>query len=365
MRNPNGYGGISHLGGNRRNPFRVRITSGWECDEKTGRMKQKYSTLGYYPTRKAAMMALAKYNESPYDIDASKVTLKEVYEKWSLRHFVDMGESSRAQYKALFKKFKTVENMKMTDIRKMHLQSIFDNNPDLSQSYQNKMKSLLKQIYKYCIEHDIVQKDYSQFIAITAKGKKESIHAPFKPEEIRLLWDNLNFGTPLQYSKKDTRDIYPVDTVLILIYTGMRPGELLIVENDNVFLEDRYIIGGFKTEAGKDRVIPIHEDIYPLIKKRKEQGGKYLIKYKSDNPPTLEQYRNYFWDPIIESFKLSHLPHDGRHTFATFADQAEINPMMVKRIMGHSIQDITQGVYTHKEAPELVEAVNKIIFLKK
>lgn len=365
MRNPNGYGGISQLGGNRRNPFRVRITAGWEYDEKTGKHKQKYSTLGYYPTRKAAMMALAKYNENPYDIDASKVTFKEVYERWFSRKFSTIAESSRRQYRAAYAKFKNIEKMKMADIRKKDLQAVFDENTHLSRIYQDKMKSMLRGMYRYCIEYDILQKDYSQFVTLTAENQKDSIHEPFTPEEIRILWDNLRLGTPLEYSKKDIRDIFPVDTILILIYTGMRPGEILKIECEKINLEERYMVGGFKTDAGKDRIIPIHDDIFDLVKARVEKGGRYLVPYKSDNPPTLQQYRVFFWDPIMEKLQLSHLPHDGRHTFATFADKYKLDPFMVKRIMGHKITDITQGVYTKKEAVELVAECNKIIFGKK
>ena len=183
-------------------------------------------------------------------------------------------------------------------------------------------------------------------------------------EEIKLLWDNLNLGVPLQYSRKDIRDIYPVDTLLILIYTGMRPGELLKLENENIFLEDRYMIGGFKSEAGTNRIIPIHEDIYPLIKKRKEVGGAYFVKYKTDLPPTLREYRKYIFDPMMEKLKLEHLPHDGRHTFSTIADNY-LELEMKKRVMGHAISDITQGTYTHKTTADLVEGINKVVFLEK
>ena len=364
MRNPNGYGGISNLGGNRRNPFRVRITSGWDYDEKTGKHKQKYSVLGYYPTRKAAMLALAEYNKNPYDVDSAQITFKEVYEKWSVRTFPDMSETLKGLYKSSFKKFEKLYNVKMIDIRKKHLQDVFDENKHLSNGYQEKMKGLLRNMFRYCIEYDILQKDYSQFVALTGSGKKESIHKPYTLDEIKLLWDNLELGVPLQFSKKDIRDIYPVDTLLILIYTGMRPGELLKIENEKIFLEDRYMIGGFKSEAGTDRIIPIHEDIYPLIKKRKETGGKYFVKYKTDTPPSMQQYRQYIFDPMIEKLKLEHLPHDGRHTFSTIADNY-IDLEKKKRIMGHTISDITQGTYTHKTAADLVEMVNKVIFLKK
>lgn len=365
MRNPNGYGGISNLGGNRRNPFRVRITGGWEYDEQNGKHKQIYKTLGYYPTRKAAMLALAEYNKNPYDIDSANITFKEVYEKWSLREFPGMGSSQINLMKVSFNRFESLHGLKMADIRKKHLQSVFDTNTQISKVYQEKMKSLLRRMYRYCIEYDILQKDYSEFVTLTASDNDKPIHSPFTAEEIKALWDNVDMGVPLQYSAKDTRDIFPVDLILILIYTGMRPGEILAIQNDNIFLNDRYMIGGLKTAASKNRIIPIHDDIFPLVEKRAKQGGKYFVKYKSDNPPILSQFRKYMFDPVMKELKLTHLPHDGRHTFATFADNSEVNPVMVKRIMGHAIPDITQRVYTHKDAPDLVNAVNKITFLKK
>lgn len=46
MKNPNGYGGVSKLPGNRRRPYRVRLTTGWQ--QEGGKRRQKYHTLGYY-----------------------------------------------------------------------------------------------------------------------------------------------------------------------------------------------------------------------------------------------------------------------------------------------------------------------------
>lgn len=365
MRNPNGYGGITELGGNRRNPFRVRITTGWEYDENTGKHKQKYATLGYFPTRKAAMIALAKYNESPYDIDASKVTFKEVYEKWYSTVAPNSSQSQLYTISAAYQKFAGLNNVKMVDIRKKHLQEVFDENSDLSSSMQDKMKVFLNKLFKYCMEYEIIQKDYSKFVTKTASNKRESIHKNFTDEEIQTLWDNLDLGVPLAFSRRDVRDIYPVDIILMLIYLGTRPGELLQMENANINLQERYMIGGFKTEAGMDRIIPIHDDIFPLVEKRYNEGGKWFIKYKSDNPLKLTQFRLYFYDPVMDKLNMAHLPHDGRHTFATFANKSEVNPIMVKRIMGHKIDDITQGVYTHVSTEEIVEAVNKITFIKK
>ena len=73
MRLPNGFGGIAKLSGKRRNPWRARITSGWEIDEKTQKVKQVYTTIGYYPTRQLALQALSDYNTNPYDLDAGRM----------------------------------------------------------------------------------------------------------------------------------------------------------------------------------------------------------------------------------------------------------------------------------------------------
>ena len=76
MRNPNGYGSVFKLSGNRRKPFAVRITQGYTNDG-----KQIYKYLSYHATRKEAMQALASYNANPYDIDLNNITFSELYLK--------------------------------------------------------------------------------------------------------------------------------------------------------------------------------------------------------------------------------------------------------------------------------------------
>ena len=58
-------------------------TAGWETDLEKGTCTQKYITIGYYPTQKEALQALADYNANPYDIATDTITFEEVYEKWS------------------------------------------------------------------------------------------------------------------------------------------------------------------------------------------------------------------------------------------------------------------------------------------
>ena len=97
MKNPNGYGGISKLPGNRRKPYRVRLTAGWQY-QTDGKPLQKYHTLGYYTSRRAALIALADYNKRPYDLNLQHITLGELYNQWYDKHTVRLSRSSRCSF---------------------------------------------------------------------------------------------------------------------------------------------------------------------------------------------------------------------------------------------------------------------------
>ena len=79
MKLPNGYGSVYKLPGNRRKPWAVRITVSRK-EDKDGKIHWKYKYLGYYETQSEALVALAHYNENPYDMDANKTTFAEVFE---------------------------------------------------------------------------------------------------------------------------------------------------------------------------------------------------------------------------------------------------------------------------------------------
>ena len=72
MKLPNGYGSVYKLSGKRRCPYRVVVTEQWQQDRETGKWKQKRKTIGYYETKAGALEALAEYNKSPFDLEASK-----------------------------------------------------------------------------------------------------------------------------------------------------------------------------------------------------------------------------------------------------------------------------------------------------
>lgn len=90
MKNPNGYGTVVKLSGNRRNPYAVRKTVGF--NEKGYPI---YKCIGYVSTKAEGLMLLAEYNRNPYDIDLHKITVEEVYDKWSKRDFPEFDTCKR------------------------------------------------------------------------------------------------------------------------------------------------------------------------------------------------------------------------------------------------------------------------------
>ncbi len=339
MRNSNGYGSIIKLGGKRRRPYAVRITAGWTDDG-----KQKFKYISYHAKKTDAVIALADFNKNPYDVDASKVTFAELYEKWSSQEYRTLSDSSAKGYRSAYKHCSTIYNKVFKEIKKTHLQGIIDEIE--SPSMAKMAKFLFMKMYKFGLENDIVEKDYSKFVKLpkeTTPKKK----LPFTKDEINLLWENVD---TIKYA----------DFTLILLYTGMRIGELLDIKKENIHLDQRYMIGGKKTAAGKNRVIPIHNRIVPLIQMRMEQSdNEWLFINKRGGKLQYSPFMKYHWPNLMEDIKAQHTPHDTRHTFISEMDRLGVNTILTKRIVGHANENVTQH-YTHKTIEELVQAVNKL-----
>ena len=335
MRHPNGFGTVVRLSGNRRKPFEVRVNT--RMDD---RNYPVYDVLGRFEDRQTALIALADYNKSPYDIGKKKLTFAEVYNLWYEHKFVKSkrkySRSSIDVTRGAYNKCADLHERQFADIRTLELQSILDNY-NLSHAYMEHIKNLFNQMYKYALEYDIVQKDFSQFCKITKEDDDEH-GIPFSNEDIAKLWT--------------AADSVPyADTILILIYSGWRVGEFLHLDEINI--TEMYFKGGVKTRASKNRVVPIHSKIAPLVADRMSSGWVSCSYTK---------YNEYFKSALAAvGINEPHTPHDCRHTFASLLNNAGANPISVKRLLGHaSGNDITEKIYTHKDLEQLRLAIELI-----
>lgn len=335
MRLPNGYGGIAKLGGNRRKPWAARLTIGFDDNG-----KQRYKYLGYYEKRTEALAALVEYNANPYDIDRRKITFAEVFEAWAARKFESVGSSSVRNYKSIYRKCSALYDIPFVDIKTNHLQGVVDAHKSLSGV--GLLKVLFAQMYAYALKYDICEKDYSLYVEVPTKTKKKE-KVPFSAAEVRTLWEHVHEPH--------------VDIVLILLYTGMRITELLEMRCENVHLSERYMVGGKKTEAGKNRFIPIHNDIVPLISAQLQEGKTFLFQSSRGNMIAYNYFAAYKFAPLMERLGMAHTLHETRHTFISQCDRLGLNTTAIKRIVGHASGDVTVH-YTHKDASELLSVID-------
>lgn len=351
MKLPNGFGSVHKLPGNRRKPWRARKTVRWETDFETGISKQIYVTIGYYPTQKEALQALAEYNENPYDISTQTITFAEVYEKWSEVHFQTIVPSARRTWKSAYSYCKPLYNMRMKDIRVNHLEQTIKD-ADVGANTKGRMKSLFNLMYKYALKHEIVDKDYAALCDSIKKPKPKIVRIPFSDSEVQQLWNNIHFPF--------------VDMVLIGIYSGFRPQELAILKISDLDLNNGTFTGGLKTDAGKNRTVPIHPGIADLVRKNYDKAvqmqSEYLFNDENGQQGTwltYDKYRGRF-NKIMKKLNMVHKPHDTRHTFITKAKAAGVDEYILKLIVGHEIQDITEKVYTHRTLEDMKTEIQKI-----
>lgn len=264
--------------------------------------------------------------------------------------------------------------MRVKDIRPRHLKWVMENGEvtiqrgkskgqkkKASPGTKSRIKSMFNLMFDYALENEYIQTNYARMFDISkdiviAKEKATRSHMIFSDEELAALWDK-------------AEEINYVDLVLIHCYTGLRPQELGLILLSNVHLEEDYMIGGMKTAAGKNRIIPIHPKIKNLIIKYYNTavniGSQYLINATdSENGSykmTYDKYA-YRYDKIIEMLNLNkdHRPHDPRTTFITKAKKAHVDENVIKLIVGHRINDVTEKYYTKRNTDWLLEEIKKI-----
>lgn len=362
MRLPNGFGQISKINARLRKPYRARVTIGFREDGRP--ICKNLKPQAYFETYNDAYAALLEYNRNPYELQ-DNLTVEGLYEKWSKDYFETLkNQSSIRSIKSAWSYCSILKKMSLSALRTRHIKGcindaelILNDGTKKKASVNTKMriKSLFNNMLDYALEYELIEKNYardfkiSNDILIEGRSNTKS-HMPFSDAELDILWNRVS--------------IPYVDAILIQCYTGFRPQELGLIRVENVDFEKGVIIGGMKTEAGTNRVVPIHEKIKELVKSRyfeaKKIGCEYLINCDGSRM-TYDKYRHRF-DKIVSMLKLhpDHRPHDGRNTFVTRCKHFDVDEYAIKYIVGHAITDITEKVYTQRDTSWLVTELKKL-----
>lgn len=264
------------------------------------------------------------------------ITLRQLFNEWLPIHSQAISDSAVKSYYIAFKHISNISDMPISDIHFQHLQNVINSMhvKGLSYSSCKKVRTLLNQLFNYAIIKDYPITNYAQHLNLgpnipTIKRRV------FTRQQINKLWD-----IDTSYSHM----------ILILLYTGLRIGELLNLRKQDINRRSSYlIVRHAKTKAGEGRIIPIHHRIIQLIERLYIDTDDYLfaISYTT--------FRKHFKD-IMKQLNCKHTIHDTRHTFASLLD-AVAPPNALRSLLGHKQGDITTRVYTHKTIRELRKSI--------
>lgn len=338
---PNGFGSITRKTGRRRRPYEIRKFI-------DGRQK----VIGYEVTYEAALAFLCEYNKNPLLFSPSEITFDELFCLVKAYLYPRIKQHTQQSYTAAYNHLKRLYDKQFAKIRIGDLQSAIRDIHDSGAGYstQKKARQVLHHMYSYAVKYEIIspERDISKYIDID-KDKKVYKKTIFNTRQIYKLFRATNH----RYAKM----------ILMHMMLGTRPSEFLAIERTDVKLRQRYlIIRESKTEAGRNRIIPLHKQTLPFWIEFLAENNKYIATDSNGIRLNYSRFRSRF-DKTLSELKIKrHTPHECRHTLASLLNNADANPTAIKRILGHASSNITEKHYTHKDLHQLKKAMDLIVF---
>lgn len=368
-RRPNGSGTVVKLSGRRRKPFCARVTLD-ERNPVNGEKKQL--VIGTFETYQEALNALSLYSLTKNNTISKKEAMEidpEVYQKVQEKmskkvptfldiyyildkeDFSSLSPHTQNNMHGAIKHLKKLHYLKIDQITLRMIQDVFDEDGS-NHGTQVHMKTICTKVFRYAVVNQFIDRndDYTSYIRVP-KYEESDMHRPYTINEILAL---KKAGTPEAH------------IMLIFIYTGVRINELLNINRDNIHIDEKcdddgterfisYMITGSKTKAGKNRIVPIHDDIKQYVIDELLTSEKRLVDVS---------YPNFTNRTVLvkvnKLLNTHHTMHDTRKTFATLCQMNNLNVYIRKKVLGHRMNDITFDVYTNESKNRLWTEINKI-----
>ena len=270
------------------------------------------------------------------------------------------------EYERLYRTYIKIafECKEVSSITQFDLQTFF-NSYEISEKFTTakKIYQLLKAVFEYAYIDEIVSRSPMAKVKCPTGEKEESTkHYKFTNAEMDALW---------RWSPNNDY----VQMILMMIYSGARPGEFLDVKKKYVNLEEGYfVITEGKNDLAKRRV-PIHNRMIPFYENWMQKNGEYLITKHNGDKFNLKtghgQFVDSYWSPVLRDIGIfeykneegemqEHQPHDVRHTFTSMWKEKKLDETFRRKIQGHSGKGIGEQVYTHIDMERLKDEINHL-----
>ena len=290
--------------------------------------------------------------------DEPQLTLQQVYEKWEPWYKPRVDKDTFGCYRAAYAYFKKLSDSKIREISASDLQECMDECPRGHRTHQN-MKCTAGLIWSFGMDNHYVDQDITKNLFV---GKGASVQRePLDDMEVEKIRKEIG---------KDRYAAY----VYALCYLGYRPGEMLEIKKDQVreHKGSLYIVEGKKTDAGRDRIVPVHKKIEPIIRYQLgTEGTDYLFPmhifdrkgtFRGFKVMTDNYFNKYAFRPLADRLGIpkNKVPYSARHTFSDKLKNAKGTDKVKAALIGHSDYKFTQKKYQSNSLDELVAAMASI-----
>lgn len=305
-----------------------------------GKLHQKQKTKGGFKNKTAALAyaanppAMVKKEKSP--------TLRSYWEVWEKSDYLDLSKSKQTAFRIAWGKLEQLAGEPIGELTIGDLQGCID---DQAQTYYpaRDMKTLLSHLYKRAVAEGTARTNLTEFIRLPPMNEKEL--QPFSGEELHKLWKAYGEGDSF------------IGYILLMVYSGMMPGELFNLKKDMIDFEKHTIIGcGLKTKKRKETPIVFPDMISPVLLNLCQVSESKIGSVLCMN-------RDNFYKEYHEALKRAGTrdlpPYSCRHTTATALALGNIAPSVIQEVMRHTKFTTTQR-YIHPDSTSAIAAVNTL-----
>lgn len=307
-------------------------------DPETKKVCQKRRWKSGFKTKTAALA----YAANPTKDKELSPTLRTYWDGWKKSDFLDLSKSKQTAYVIAWGKLEPLASRRMDELTINDLQNCIDSKAPTYYPAKD-MKTVLSHLFRRAVAEGNARTNLADFIRLPSLEEKEM--QPFTEQELHKLWDAYGKGNKF------------LGFVLLMIYSGMMPGELFKFKTDMVDWEMHEIRGcGLKTKKRKEVPIVFPEMIAPilqdLIAESNSRAGYVLCMNKD------KFYETYH--AVMNEIGVRDLPpYSCRHTTATALALGNIAPSVIQEVMRHSKFSTTQR-YIHPDSASAHAAINSM-----
>ena len=321
-------------------------------------------TKGGFKRREDALAYCEQLREKKAEAPELSLTLRQIYDEWEPKYSLRIDPSTAAGYRAAYNYYSPLHDRQIRTITAAELQACMDACPKGKRTHQN-MKVVAGLLWKYAKDKHIVTQVESENL-FTGRGKSKKREA-LTDIEVKKIHQAIGSERYAEY-------------IFCLCYLGFRPGEMLELRKDQV-IEHKgrlFLVEGKKTDAGRDRTVPVHQKIEDIIRDRLMIPGTDLIfpQYSFSRPskkapvPLFTGFRqmsdNYLREMVFKPMTArlgiadGKVPYAARHTFSNKLKSAVGDDRDKAALIGHSDYTFTQTKYQTTNQDELLAVVDSI-----